>query len=202
MLKWQSGEALNMRRILREILNTILIGLIMFATLQSSFQNYRVEGESMLPTLVQSQFLMVNKIAYAQFDFSRLSDNIPLLNLKQKPNSHLFDPPKRGDLIVFSLPDEPNKSLVKRVVGIPGDSVGISNGQLRINGLRVKEPYLYENPSLINLSDRIMLPGEYFVLGDNRMRSNDSKNWGPVSLEYIVGKVWVSYWPLSTLEAY
>ena len=203
MLKWLPDEALNMRRILREILNTILIGLLMFATLQSSLQNYRVEGESMLPTLVQSQFLMVNKLAYAQFDFSKVSDKIPFVTLEQKPNSHLFDPPKRGDLIVFKLPDEPNKPpLVKRVVAIPGDSIGISNGELRINGRRAKEPYLYEKPSLINLSDKIMLPGEYFVLGDNRMRSNDSKNWGPVSLEDIIGKVWVSYWPLSTLEAY
>ncbi|PZC49836.1 MAG: signal peptidase I [Chloroflexi bacterium] len=191
-----------MRRILREALNTILIGLIMFATLQSSFQNYRVEGESMLPTLVQSQFLMVNKVAYARFDFSKLSDKIPFLSLKQKPNSHLFDPPKRGDIIVFSLPDERNKNLVKRVVAVPGDLVGISNGQLRINGLRAKETYLYEKPSLINLSDQIMLPGEYFVLGDNRMRSHDSKNWGSVNLEDIIGKVWVSYWPLSNLEAY
>ena len=136
-----------MRRILREILNTILIGLLMFATLQISLQNYRVEGESMLPTLVESQFLMVNKLAYARFDFSKVSDKIPFVTLEQKPNAHLFDPPKRGDLVVFRLADEPNKNLVKRVVAIPGDLVGISNGQLRVNGVRVKEPYLYEKPS-------------------------------------------------------
>ena len=91
---------------------------------------------------------------------------------------------------------------MKRVIAVPGDSVEIRNGNVFVNGKALEEPYTLDDPRGITMLEQVMGPDEYFVLGDNRLQSNDSKNWGPVPLENIIGKVWVSYWPLSEIEAF
>ena len=117
-------------------------------------------------------------------------------------SSYLFDPPQRGEVVVFRFPVDPSRDFVKRVIAVPGDSVEIRNGNVFVNDKALEEPYTLDDPRGITMIEQVMGPDEYFVLGDNRLQSNDSKNWGPVPLENIIGKVWVSYWPLSEIEAF
>ena len=191
-----------MRKTLREILQTILLTLILFAGLQGTVQNVRVDGFSMMPTLDENQYLLVNKLAYSQINLANLSRYIPFLDLGSEVSSYLFDPPKRGDVVVFRFPVDPSREFVKRVIAVPGDLVEIRDGKVLVNRVTLKEHYILEAAQNISMDETIMGPEEYFVLGDNRLQSNDSKNWGPVPLENIIGKVWVSYWPLSEIEAF
>ena len=191
-----------MRKTLREILQTVLLTLILFAGLQGTVQNVRVDGFSMRPTLDEDQYLLVNKLAYSQINLANLSKYIPFFDLVGEGSSYLFDPPKRGDVVVFRFPVDPSRDFVKRVIAVPGDSVEIRNGNVFVNGKALEEPYTLDAPRGISMLEQVMGPDEYFVLGDNRLQSNDSKNWGPVPLENIIGKVWISYWPLSEIEAF
>ena len=191
-----------MRKTLREILQTVLLTLILFAGLQGTVQNVRVDGFSMRPTLDEDQYLLVNKLAYSQVRLANLSRYIPFVDLGDEESSYLFDPPQRGDVVVFRFPVDPSRDFVKRVIAVPGDSVEIRNGNVFVNDKALEEPYTLDDPRGITMLEQVMGPDEYFVLGDNRLQSNDSKNWGPVPLENIIGKVWVSYWPLSEIEAF
>ena len=191
-----------MRKTLREILQTVLLTLILFAGLQGTVQNVRVDGFSMRPTLDEDQYLLVNKLAYSQINLANLSKYIPFFDFVGEGSSYLFDPPKRGDVVVFRFPVDPSRDFVKRVIAVPGDSVEIRNGNVFVNGKALEEPYTLDAPRGISMLEQVMGPDEYFVLGDNRLQSNDSKNWGPVPLENIIGKVWISYWPLSEIEAF
>lgn len=191
-----------MRKTLREILQTILLTLVLFAGLQGTIQNVRVEGFSMMPTLDADQYLLVNKLAYSQISLANLSRYIPFVDLGDEESSYLFDSPHRGDVVVFRFPVDPSRDFVKRVIAVPGDSVEIRNGNVFVNDKAMEEPYTLDDPRGITMLEQVMGPDEYFVLGDNRLQSNDSKNWGPVPLENIIGKVWVSYWPLSEIEAF
>ncbi len=190
-----------MRRTLREILQTVLLTLILFAGLQGTIQNVRVDGFSMRPTLDENQYLLVNKLAYSQINLANLSRYIPFFDLGGE-ESYLFDSPQKGDVVVFRFPVDPSRDFVKRVIAVPGDSVEIRDGNVLVNGTALKESYTLEAPRAISMSEQVMGTEEYFVLGDNRLQSNDSKNWGPVPLENIIGKVFVSYWPLSEIEAF
>ena len=191
-----------MRKTLREILQTVLLTLVLFAGLQGTVQNVRVDGFSMRPTLDEDQYLLVNKLAYSQIGLANLSRYIPFVDLGDEESSYLFEPPQRGDVVVFRFPVDPSRDFVKRVIAVPGDSVEIRNGNVFVNGKALEEPYTLDAPRGITMLEQVMGPDEYFVLGDNRLQSNDSKNWGPVPLENIIGKVWVSYWPLSEIAAF
>jgi len=185
-----------MRRTLREILQTVLLGLLLFSGLQAGVQNFRVEGSSMNPTLGEGQYLLVNKLVYFRLDKARLAEHLPFVHAEAEDVTYLFHPPQRGEVIVFRYPKEESRDFVKRVIAIPGDTVEIQRGKVHINGTPLEEPYVVE-PSRSSMEKRVMGPDEYFVLGDNRLHSNDSRNWGPVPLENIVGRVWMSYWPFS-----
>jgi signal peptidase I len=107
---------------------------------------------------------------------------------------------ERGDVVVFWYPRDPSVSFIKRVVGLPGDSVEVRRGLVYVNGLRVQEDYVH--PQFAdddNLSLREVDKGYYFVLGDHRKSSNDSRNWGEVPEKYIYGKAFFRFWPLSDL---
>lgn len=107
---------------------------------------------------------------------------------------------RRGDTVVFLFPGDTSKSYIKRVIGVPGDFVEVQEGELLLNGNRVEEPYV---PS--EFRDRISSPrvrvgeGQFFVMGDHRSASNDSRSWGTVPREYIYGKAVFVYWPLDRL---
>ena len=187
-----------MTAVLREILEALALAIVVFILIQASAQNFRVEGSSMAPTLEGQQYLLVNKLAYLKFDVERFSRIIPLWEVDKSRVSRPFNPPRFGEIIVFRYPGEPERDFVKRVIGMPGDEVAIVDGQVMINGAVYNEPYL-NGPFTYNLPPRTMGEEEYFVMGDNRAHSNDSRNWGPVPEENVVGKVWLIYWPFSQL---
>lgn len=107
---------------------------------------------------------------------------------------YLLHPPERGDVIVFRLPGNLGTDYIKRIVGLPGERVEVQDGVVFINGKPLEEPYV-ENPGFYS-GTWILGENEYFVLGDNRTNSSDSRNWGVFSGDNIVGKAWLCYWPL------
>jgi signal peptidase I len=156
-------------RVVLDILETLFISAILFLGINAISARIRVDGQSMQPTLHSGEFIIVNKLAY------RLGQV------------------QRGDVIVFHFPRNLEQEYIKRVIGLPGDEVVISNQQVRVNGDILNEPYIAEPPEY--QGTWIVPEGSLFVLGDNRNNSSDSHNWGLVSLDYVVGKALVVYWP-------
>ncbi|MBI4340190.1 MAG: signal peptidase I [Chloroflexi bacterium] len=185
-----------MLKSLKEILQTALLSLLVFAALQVTIQNFRVEGSSMEQTLQSGQWLLVNKLVYYHLDAGRLAHLLPFLDLQPGEDKYLFHPPRRGEVIVFRYPLDPTRDFVKRVIAVPGDTVEIRDGDVFVNGRLLQEPYMGSmNPR--PLARRMLGPEEYFVMGDNRSHSNDSKDWGPVTMDHIIGRAWVAYWPFA-----
>ena len=144
----------------------LALGIITFA-----YQPVKVEGTSMTPILADQERIFVNKFVYK---FSSIG---------------------RGDIVVFQFPRDPRKSFIKRVVGLPGEAVEIRRGTVYINGEALAEEYPLEDDR--GTFPRLRLPsGHYFVLGDRRRSSNDSRTWGTVPRDNIYGKAVFAYWPL------
>ena len=137
---------------------------------------YVVRGQSMEPSLEPGSLLLVNRVAYASA------------------------PPSRGDLVIVGGPGEISRRTLKRVVGLPGEEVRIHDGLLYVDGDQAVEPYLGGLPASLGLVDRTwsLQSGEYFVMGDNRVRSTDSREYGPVGAGQILGKAWFRCWPPGT----
>jgi signal peptidase I len=156
----------------------MLLALVMIFVVQP----VKVEGTSMLPRLHDGERIFVNKLVYYHF-----------------PRLERFGYPKleRGDIAVFLFPDDPEKSYVKRIIGLPGETVEIRDGKTYINGQLLNEPYLdpQRNQERINLAPVIVKKHYYFVMGDNRDRSYDSRAWGLVPEGYIYGKALFRYYP-------
>lgn len=186
----------QMASIVREFIEAILLALVVFVAIQISVQNFKVEGSSMQPTLEGGQYLLVNKLVYFKIDPERLSRSIPFWKVDNSDERFAVHPPKSGEVIVFRFPRDPSRDFVKRVIGVPGDWVEIRRGIVYVNSRSLDEPYItaydYQDMHQVFLDEK-----EYFVLGDNRSGSNDSRNWGPVPEDLILGKVWIVYWPLS-----
>jgi signal peptidase I len=170
---WAEG-----RLLLRDLIFALMLAALVVVFI---VQPVKVEGTSMLPRLHDGERIFVNKLIY--YDEYRWAPKI-----------------ERGDIVVFWYPNDPTKSYIKRVVGLPGENVEVTEGQVRINGSVLDEKYL--DPQL-NASPR-SLPmtnvkaNYYFVMGDNRDNSFDSRSWGLVPKKYIYGKALFRYWPLST----
>ncbi len=168
-----SGDVIA-KSVIRELLETIVIALVLFFLVQTVIRNFQVDGHSMDPNLQHGQYLMVDKISYRlPFDIS---------------------PPQRGDVIVFVPPTQLNKDFVKRIIGLPGDTVEMVNGDVFVNGERLPNSF----GAQLDKTSMPMLTvpqDSFFVLGDNRANSNDSRNWGVLSKEAVIGKVWLSYFP-------
>jgi signal peptidase I len=188
-----------MSRVVREFLEAILLALLVFLVIQTSIQNFRVEGSSMHPTLEGGQYLLVNKLVYFRIDQERLSRIIPFWKVAESTENFAVHPPQRGEVIVFAFPRDPTRDFVKRVIGVPGDRVEIREGTVFVNGEALDEPYITDHDSS-DMREMTLQDKQYFVLGDNRRGSNDSRNWGPVPEENILGKVWIIYWPLSNWD--
>ena len=198
-----------MSHVIRELLEAVVLALVVFFLIQISVQNFRVEGHSMQPTLDGGEYLVVNKFGYLRLDMQRLARLVPFWDMEEKERKYLpfSHPPTRGDVIVFHSPTKPKRDFVKRVVGLPGEKVEIKGGEIFIDSVRLDEAYLKHSdlsgsmgciPKTERSNCRLGV-GQFFVLGDNRGSSNDSRDWGPVPQEAIVGKVWFIYWPLSKL---
>ena len=192
-----------MTKALVDIAKALALAAFFFFVVQAMLQNYQVLGQSMEPNLHSGQHVIVNKAAYMSVDVDRLSKFIPFYEVDKGSELHLFGEPQRGDVVVIVSPQPSRKRLVKRVVGLPGDTIEIEGGMLKVNGSTMTEPYVLGIPR-----DRgpLMIPADhYFVLGDNRPQSNDSNSFGPVHRSQIVGKAWLAYWPpedFGTVDSY
>ena len=185
-----------MRALIRELIETAILALLIFIALQASIQNFRVEGSSMEPTLKGGQYLLVNKLIYFNLSPGDLRRLLPFNTVDRSEALFAFHPPRQGEVIIFHFPRDVTRDFVKRVIGVPGDEVEIRRGTVFVNGQSLDEPYI-THPSEASTARLIVPPGSLFVLGDNRMASNDSRDWGFVPAENVVGRAWVGYWPLN-----
>jgi signal peptidase I len=178
-----------------EVAQTVLLTIAIFLAVRMVVQNFRVEGASMDPTLHSGQFLLINKITYARVDGTALDEVLPKAN--ERGSSHyVFGGPQRGDIIVFRSPGSADKDFIKRVIGLPGDTVRIDDGRVYINGTRIDEPYITHRATY-DLDNKRVPSDAFFVLGDNRPNSSDSHLGWFVPADSIIGRAWVSYWPPS-----
>jgi signal peptidase I len=172
----QRGAGRGLVRLLREVLETVLPALLI-ALLINVFvgQATRVEGQSMEPNLHTDQRLVVEKLSYH------------------------FHGPQRFDIVVIRIPSQGEELLIKRVIGLPGETVEFRDGHVYVNGEMLEESFTDEETQAGRQSTITVPPLHIFVLGDNRNRSNDSRSFGPVPIENVVGRAWFSYWPPETL---
>ena len=160
---------------LRDLLFSVVLAVIVILFL---YQPVKVEGTSMMPTLDDQERIFINKFVY-RFHFEKID---------------------RGDTVVFWFPGDPSKSYIKRVIGMPGDRVEVRDGSVIVNGQPLEEDYVpqeYRDQS--EMRPTTIGPDEYFVLGDHRSSSNDSRTWGMVPRRYIYGKAVFIYWPLEKM---
>jgi signal peptidase I len=158
-----------------------LVSAAVYATLivTFGFQVARVEGLSMAPTLANQDRLIVNKFAY------------------------LVGSPRPGDIVMMYYPSDPDKSFVKRVIAEPGDVVRIEDGRVYVNDVRLADDFVA--PDFRSHDDhppKVVEEGYYYVLGDHRNNSSDSREWGEVPKKYIVGKVQLRWWPISSARVF
>ena len=187
-----------MLRQLREFNEALILALVIFLVLQLSIQNFKVEGSSMAATIQPGQYVAVNKLHRIKVDMTRLSALIPFWDVSHLGEVHPFQRqgPQRGDIIVFEFPLDPNRNFIKRVIGLPGEQVSIIRGVTHVDGQRLNEPYVTTTPRRETLEFDVLGPDEYFVMGDNRPHSNDSRHWEhhfAVHRDHIIGTRLVSY---------
>ena len=192
-----------MARVGREIIEAVVLAAVVFMLLQVTVRNFKGDGSSMNPTLEDGQYLLVNRLVYLRVELDRLAKIVPFWTADEGSSRHAIQAPKRGEVNVFEFPDSnpnnPKKDFVKRVVGLPGETMRMFDGKVFVNEEVLNEPYLshkdHSNASKVTLGE-----GEYYVLGDNRTHSNDSRSWGAVPEANIRGKVWIVYWPAPGIQ--
>jgi signal peptidase I len=160
--------------LLREIVETVLLTAIIFLLVNTATGRFRIEGQSMEPNLHDNEYVLIDKVSY------------------------LLHPPERGDVVVLLRPGE--RDYIKRIIGLPGDTVEVRSGQVVVNGVILEEPYI--NQAIrVDIAARQVEPDRYFVMGDNRNNSSDSRSFGTVAAKDIVGRAWLVYWPPSAWSA-
>jgi len=170
------GIAWIKKPIFREILITIAIAVVIFLGLQATVQNYVIWESCMEPNFYEGQRVLVNKVVYN------------------------FHEPERGDVIILQPPppyDPKATPFIKRIIALPGDTIEVKDGEVYINSVKLYEPYIKEPPKYT--LKRELGENEYFVLGDNRNNANDSHTGWTLPRENIIGKAWLTIWPLSKL---
>lgn len=186
--------------LIREVIETLILALIIFVAVRAVVLNFRVEGLSMSPNFHNSEMLLVNRNVYFHFDLNAALNWIPGVNRKGQDIVYPFHPPQRGDVIVFNPPiPNADKPFIKRVIGLPGETVEVKNEGVYVDGVRLDEPYLHgvqtECYQTVACPPVTVPKGYIFVMGDNRGNSEDSRAFGPVPINNIIGKAWVTYWP-------
>ncbi len=175
-----AGPAPHQKSFLRDTLEIVFLALVLYVVIQYAVQTVHVLGSSMSTTLHDNDLLVASKISYK------------------------LHPPQRGDIVVFKPPNEDSRDFIKRVIALPGDKIRISNSVVYINGQVLHETYLperwtYNNNWPADGQDKLVPAGQYFVMGDNRNHSSDSRSFGFVELDAILGKAEVRIWPLDQL---
>jgi signal peptidase I len=165
--------------LLREVAEVVVLAVILYLGISFAVQAVHVEGLSMYATLDDNDYLIANKIDYR------------------------LHAPERGDIIILRPPADNSKDFIKRVIALPGEKLLIRDGSVYINGHKLDEPYLPEawtainNPPPWSVGDGAVIPAnQYFVMGDNRNRSQDSRLFGPIGRDRIDGRAWFRIWPL------
>jgi signal peptidase I len=166
----------RLQRIYRATENIIFLVLLL-VTIHFTLQNFHIIGQSMEPTLHDQEYILVYKSVYS------------------------YRPPARGDIIVFQYPLNPRSDYIKRIIAVPGDVISVLNQTVIVNGVTLSEPYVNRddpyNP-YPSFRKRIVGPDQYFVMGDNRGDSSDSREWGFVPRHNIIGQALIVYWPINT----
>ena len=158
--------------ILRELTETIVLSLIIFLLMRQVVQNYRIESHSMEPNFTEGQFILVNKLAY------------------------VLGQPERGDVLVFHNPGNHDEDYIKRIIGLPGDSLSIHDQHVYINDQLLDEPYIQNMIRAGEQMGPITIESNHlFVMGDNRPNSSDSRRFGQLSEDLVVGQAWLRVWP-------
>lgn len=164
------------KSMIRELLETVIsAGIIAFIIITFIGQVTVVRGASMEPTLHDNERLIANKISYR------------------------FETPERGEIIIFRPPLEIKRNYIKRIIGVPGDKIEITDGEIYINSEKLEEPYV-KSRSYENIPPTIVPDNSFFVLGDNRPNSSDSRYWGFVPRKNVVGRAWIVFWPLNKIR--
>jgi signal peptidase I len=156
-------------RNLADILETLVLSVLLFVSINLISARIRVDGASMEPTLVSGEYVVVDRLSY------RLGN------------------PQRGDIIIFHYPLDPKEEYIKRIIGLPGDEVEVKHNAVYVNGQLLDESYL--KVSNDDTGTWTVPEDRLFVLGDNRNNSSDSRDWGTVPMSYVVGKAILVYWP-------
>jgi signal peptidase I len=164
----------NTRRVLLEVIETIVLALVLFVAINFLTARIRVDGSSMEPSFHDGDYVIVNRLAYQFGDI------------------------QRGDVIVFPYPLNEQDDYIKRVIGLPGDRVSVYGGIVYVNGEPINEPYIMEQPRE-DKAEQIVPEGYVFVMGDNRNASSDSRTWGPLSIDKIIGQAIFRYWPFTDI---
>ena len=186
----------SIARGLREVVETIILALLIFLLVRAVVQNFQVDGGSMQPTLETGWYLLVNKAVYWEINLETVNKFLPFVEPGDDPIRYLFRGPRRGDVIVFKAPGQ-QRDFIKRVIGEPGETVQIRDGIVYIDEQPLTEPYIKAKPS--SAFGPVVVPTDcYFVLGDNRNNSSDSRGWGAVPQDNIIGQSWLTYWPFSS----
>lgn len=166
---------LRRRTFLYEIVETLVLIIAIYSLVDLASVRFYVDGPSMEPSFYTGQRVIVSRVNY------------------------LLGEPERGEIIVFESPDRPgiDPPLIKRVIGLPGDVVEIRDALVYVNGALLDEPYINEACNPGNCSDNVweLADNEFFVMGDNRNRSRDSRRFGPITHDHIIGEALVRYWP-------
>jgi signal peptidase I len=168
---WWQAPVQALRALLETVIPALMIAIGINLFLAQATQ---VQGQSMEPNLHTAQRLVVEKVTYR------------------------FHGPRTGDIVVLDLPEAGPELLIKRVIAMPGEMISSQGGQVFINGQPLDEPYI-THPGGRDVPEQIVPPLNVFVMGDNRQFSNDSRNFGPVPIDNIIGRAWFSYWPLEFL---
>jgi signal peptidase I len=181
---------------IRELLETIVLALFIFLLVRSTLQNFKVEGQSMDPTLASGEFILVNKLIYQTIDLGPLDAVLPFVEFEDDTR-FILRGPNRGDIVVFVPPINPGSDFIKRVIAEPGEVIEIRRGRVFIDGHLLEEPYVVARGNDHYQACRVP-DDHYFVMGDHRPNSSDSRrpDFGPIHIDRIVGLTSIIYWPL------
>lgn len=172
-------NSVPLRRSVNEYLDSFIVaGAAALLLITFVVRSFYIPSESMVPTLLVNDYILVNKFVYR------------------------FCHPMRGDILVFHPPhihDPDKKDFIKRCIAIEGDEIAVREGKVILNGQPIDEPYIAA-PPMMDYGPKVVPPGHIFMMGDNRNNSDDSRNWGPLPLDNVVGKAFIIFWPLNRVR--
>jgi signal peptidase I len=186
-----------------ELTRTVILAAIVFVGARTVVLPYEVDGASMSPNLHDQERVLVNRTVYFHFDLNNLVNWIPGVEREGENEIYPFHGPERGDVVVLNPPLPSSQPYIKRVIGLPGESISFEDGYVYINDEKLDEPYIDGAITRCGNSDNCSIEeipdGYVYVLGDNRDNSSDSRAFGLVAIESIVGKAWFTNWPLTDI---